>query len=194
MSLNPSPNFSHPLIVFALESESAGRFDDQNVLYSGVGKISAAMALTRALTADKPSVVINLGTAGSGIHKAGAVVNVTRFVQRDMDVTPLGFLPYETPYADLGEVLENGLCLEDLSHATCGTGDNFAVDEDFGHGHYDIVDMEAYAHARICHEHGVPFLCLKYISDGADGAAHKDWHDALLDGAEKLRAVLDGLG
>lgn len=183
----------NPLIVFALQSESAGHFDDQDVLYSGVGKIAASLALTRALAKARPSVVINLGTAGSGVHSAGSVVNPTRFVQRDMDVTPLGFARYETPYADLGAALDIGLRIDHLQTATCGTGDNFAVDEDFAHGVYDIVDMEAYAHARICHEYDVPFLCLKYISDGADGAAHEDWHDALLDGAQKLRTVYETL-
>jgi adenosylhomocysteine nucleosidase len=35
--------------------------------------------------------------------------------------------------------------------------------------------MEAYALALIAKKEGIPFLCLKYISDGADNNAADDW-------------------
>ena len=69
-----------------------------------------------------------------------------------------------------------------------GTGDNFDVTE--ASGAFDVVDMEAYALALICQREQIPFLCLKYISDGADGDAGKDWSEALHDTAEKLKATL----
>lgn len=169
----------NPLLVFALEQESANHFDEYNVLYTGVGKVLAAMSLSQALAEQKPSVVINLGTAGSKSHATGCVVNPTTFVQRDMDVTALGFEAYQTPFTDMPAVLRYGTRLEAVPEAACGTGDSFSVQESFGGGLYDVVDMEAYALASTCRHYDVPFLCLKYISDGADGAATQDWQEAL---------------
>jgi hypothetical protein len=38
-----------------------------------------------------------LSSAGSSEYKTGEVVCCTQFIQRDMDVTPLGFPKYKTP-------------------------------------------------------------------------------------------------
>jgi len=40
---------------------------------------------------------------------------------------------------------------------------------------YNVIDMEAYALAVTAKKENIPFLCLKYISDGADGLAADDW-------------------
>ena len=39
----------------------------------------------------------------------------------------------------------------------------------------DLVDMEAYAIAKICYLKNIKFRCFKYISDYADGGANDDW-------------------
>ncbi|MBT4959162.1 MAG: hypothetical protein HON33_04245 [Flavobacteriaceae bacterium] len=39
----------------------------------------------------------------------------------------------------------------------------------------DLVDMEAYAIAKICYIKDVKFKCFKYISDNADPGANEDW-------------------
>jgi len=46
----------------------------------------------------------------------------------------------------------------------------------------------------ICSREKVPFLCLKYISDGADGDAHEDFNVALLRAAHGLKGALKGAG
>ena len=184
-------NTQNPLFVFALQQESDGLFDDLPVLYTGVGKTLAALHLTKSIATSKPDIVINMGTAGSATHNAGAIVNPTAFIQRDMDVTPLGFSRFQTPYSDDDVTLRYGERLDLIPEATCGTGDNFAVNEDFGGGLYDIVDMEAYALATVCNHYNIPFLCLKYISDGADGSANQDWQKALHDTAKSLRQIVD---
>ncbi|MGO1648765.1 MAG: phosphorylase family protein, partial [Sphingobacterium sp.] len=55
----------------------------------------------------------------------------------------------------------------------CGTGDSFEM-EHHGGG-YNIVDMEAYALALVAMKEQIPFLSLKYITDGADDQAASDW-------------------
>jgi hypothetical protein len=46
--------------------------------------------------------------------------------------------------------------------------------------------MEAYALAKICKLQKIPFTCVKYITDGADGGAAKDWNQALNMAAKEL--------
>ena len=41
----------------------------------------------------------------------------------------------------------------------------------------DIVDMEAYAIAKVCKKYDVNFKCFKYISDKADENAASDWKE-----------------
>lgn len=182
-----------PLLVFAMKEESRDIFDDCDLLHTGIGKVNASYALTRRLAkAEKPSVVVNMGTAGSRKHEAGTIVNCTSFIQRDMDVSFLGFEKWKTPFSSDPVRIEYGLDLNGFVSGVCGTGDSFDVsDEAF---HFDAVDMEAYALALICQREAIPFLCLKYISDGADEGADKDWNAALESAAEALRDVLNNNG
>lgn len=161
------------LFTFALASEASDVFNGCNKLFTGIGKVNAAYELTKAITIKKPELIINLGTAGSSHFSKGSVVCCTHFIQRDMDVQGLGFQLYETPLSGLPSKLDNGLAMEGLNIATCGTGDNFEM----GHSAtaYNVVDMEAYALALIALKENIPFLCLKYISDGADDNAAEDW-------------------
>lgn len=161
------------LFLFALASEEGAVFNGCNVVFTGIGKVNASYALATAIAKQRPSLIINLGSAGSSRFPKGEVVCCNRFVQRDMDVRGLGYARYETPFSDLPVVLEHGLVLEGLPLGICGTGDSFEM----GHATtiYDVVDMEAYALAMIARKENIPFLCLKYISDGADDNAAEDW-------------------
>jgi len=161
------------LFVFALEAEAADAFSHVDAVFTGIGKVNAAIALTQALQTRKPKLIVNLGSAGSPRYDKGQLVCCTRFVQRDMDVTPLGFARYETPFSDIPVVLEQGLSMPGLPLGTCGSGDNFETRH--GDAPYDVVDMEAYVLALIAREQEIPFLCLKYISDDAGSDAADDW-------------------
>jgi adenosylhomocysteine nucleosidase len=166
-------SFKEVLFTFALASEAAEVFKDHTALITGIGKVNAAYELTKAIQVHKPSLIVNLGSAGSTRFKKGDVVCCTKFVQRDMDVRGLGFELYETPLSGLPPVLEYGLEIEDLPIGICGTGDSFEMKH--SETIYDVVDMESYALAMIAMKENIPFLCLKYISDGADDNAAEDW-------------------
>lgn len=161
------------LFVFALEAEAGTAFDGRNKLVTGIGKVNAAFELTRAIHRQKPRLIVNMGSAGSNHFRKGDVVCCTRFVQRDMDVRGLGFSLYETPLSGIPPVLSYGLKREGLPDGICGTGDSFEMNHAVTE--YNVVDMEAYALALIAMRENIPFLCLKYISDGADGSAADDW-------------------
>lgn len=161
------------LFSFALASEAADIFDECNTIITGIGKVNAAYELSKAVLHKKPSLIVNLGSAGSNFFQKGDVICCTKFIQRDMDVRGLGFQLYETPLSGLPPVLEYGLKMEGLPEGICGTGDSFEM----AHAEvlYNVVDMEAYALAMIAMKENIPFLCLKYISDGADDNAAEDW-------------------
>jgi adenosylhomocysteine nucleosidase len=178
-----------PLLVFAMEQESQDVFAGHDVLHTGIGKVNAAYSLTRYLAQRRPTLVVNMGTAGSRKHAGGAIVNPVSFVQRDMDVTLLGFEKFQTPFSTDPVQINHGMSIEGLPQGVCGTGDSFDSSE--GAGVFDVVDMEAYALALICQRESIPFLCLKYISDGANDEAGKDWQAALHDTAEKLKHALE---
>lgn len=170
---NHSYSLENVLFVFALEMEAAQVFDGQNKLITGIGKVNAAYELTKAICIKKPDLIINLGSAGSGSFSKGDVVCCTQFVQRDMDVRGLGFELYETPLSGNPTLLKYGLAMDGLPEGICGTGDNFEMSH--AEKLYDVVDMEGYALALIAKKEDIPFLSLKYISDGADDNAAEDW-------------------
>lgn len=173
------------LTVFALKMEAQNLFDNENVIYTGVGKVNAAYGLCKSIFNERPDLVINLGSAGSNVFKAGSLVSCSKFIQRDMDAVPLGFEKWVTPFDEEKASLEYGEhFIDSLPQAICGTGDNF--DTSGAKEIYNIVDMEAYALAKICKLEKIPFVSVKYISDGADGKAAVDWNEVVALSAVKL--------
>ena len=180
------------LIVCALEVETQGQLDDYDVLYTGVGKVNATFELTRKFgkygSYIPYDMVINYGTAGSRKIKKKTLVDCTKFIQRDMDVTGLGFMRGETPFEQDPPfvIQQQNVEFNPIGrNATCGSGDNFAEDKSQYYG--EVVDMEAYALAKVCYLYDVPFISFKYITDGADEQAHEDWEANLADGIVEFK-------
>ena len=180
------------LIVCALEVETQGQLDDYDVLYTGVGKVNATFELTRKFgkygSYIPYNMVINYGTAGSRKIKKKTLVDCTKFIQRDMDVTGLGFMRGETPFEQDPPfvIQQQNVEFNPIGrNATCGSGDNFAEDKSQYYG--EVVDMEAYALAKVCYLYDIPFISFKYITDGADEQAHEDWEKNLADGIEVFK-------
>ncbi|QAU33722.1 5'-nucleosidase [Janthinobacterium sp. 17J80-10] len=182
------------LIVAALRDETKNHFEDLGipVLYTGIGKVNAAYCLTLELARLKaqgrlPRAVLNFGTAGSPVFTTHELVECTRFVQRDMDLSPLGFARGVTPFEDTPIVLEVPKRLHGLATGICGTGDSFETAA--AKVQCNVVDMEAYALAKVCYLEGLPFLSVKYISDGSDHNAHNDWNENLHRAASGFIAI-----
>ncbi|MDE2029629.1 MAG: nucleosidase [Alphaproteobacteria bacterium] len=186
------------MAVFALEAEARGLFGGYDVVYCGVGKINAAHRLTRALMewqqahGAMPRLVLNLGSAGSPQFKTGTIVNCTGFIQRDFDVSAFGYMPHLNPFDKLPPVLETGLRLGSHPEGICGTGDSFVADG-AREKPWNVMDMEAYALARVCEAEQIPFGCLKYITDGADADAASVWEERLEAAAHALRQAAGAL-
>ena len=156
------------LVLVAVEEELGLKdLPDFQIHYTGVGKINASIKTLEIIRDYSPTHIINYGTAGSLNNNLKGLVEVTRFCQRDMDATPLGFEIGQTPFDDIEEInFGNG-------GYSCGTGDSFVTETP--NLKTDLVDMEAYAIAKICYLKYIKFRCFKYISDNADGGANDDW-------------------
>ncbi|HET9475757.1 MAG TPA: 5'-nucleosidase [Steroidobacteraceae bacterium] len=191
-------NPAKPLIVMALPQESRGELEraGAQVLYTGVGKVNAAATLARRLaemrcTDDPRTLVVNLGTAGSRSVAAHSLVACNRFSQRDMDVSGLGFAPGVTPFDDTPAVIEYAPVFTHLPQYHCSTADSFATHLHVIEG--DVVDMEAFALARVCRSERVAFACAKYITDGADSDSAVHWEAALEAAALSFAALYASL-
>ncbi|WP_312076791.1 nucleosidase [Chryseobacterium sp.] len=183
-----SYNLEDILFVFALDYEAKEMFDHTQKLITGIGKLSAALSLTKAINENKPKLIVNLGSAGGFGFKKGDVVCCTKFIQRDMDVRELGFKKFETPLSNIPVVLENGLEIENLPVGICGTGDSFETNHI--NTEYNVIDMEAYALALIAWQENIPFVSLKYISDDANSDAADDWNVQVHLAAEAFKNIL----
>lgn len=183
--------YNNILLVFALESEAGKEFENFEKVFVGIGKVKATYHLTKAIQTSHPDLIINLGTSGSTTFDRGSVVNCNRFIQRDMDVRALGFQKFETPFSDEPVLFEYGLDIENLPNGICGSGDQFEIEHI--NPEYNVIDMEAFALAKVAELEKIDFLCLKYISDGADGNAADDWTLEVKKASVALRRELDKL-
>ena len=145
--------------------------------YTGAGKINATYNLTKLIEIHRPDEVINFGTAGAVVKNLEGVIECTKFYQRDMDVTALMDLKIgDTPFDDIKEIITS------TDGYSCGTGDSFVTGKI--PIKVDVVDMEAYALAKVCKLEKIKFRCFKFISDNADESASIDWVDNCKKGAE----------
>lgn len=198
------PLLPNTLVVVALRAESAGVFEAAGVpvLYCGVGKVNAAIALAGelmryGLRGQAMPMVMNFGSAGSRHHAAGALLACHEFVQRDMDVRGLGYALGATPFDEAPSCLRFEPVFKHLPSAVCGSGDSFAnaatdMDCAIDGLNCEVVDMEAYALAKVCWRQGAQFACAKYVSDGADHAAADDWQRNLHKAADEFLSLYRG--
>jgi adenosylhomocysteine nucleosidase len=184
-------NPSSVLVAMALPQESRGQLEaaGATLLYTGVGKVNAAMTLAKRLAELRAAgaalpLVVNLGTAGSRHVPAHSLVACNRFAQRDMDVSGMGLPVGVTPFDATPSVLEFPPLFTELPQLLCSTADSFATDLHAVTG--DVVDMEGFALARVCLAEGARFACAKYVTDGADGDSAQHWEAALEQAARRF--------
>lgn len=185
MALTGTVAPDRPLIVVALPEEAAHLNTELPVLLTGVGKVCAALAVTRLLAAGPlPSEIVNLGTAGALRPGLSGTHEISRVAQHDFDTATIRALTGRTFGAPL-DLLGDGPVL--------ATGDVFVADPQLRAAlaeHADLVDMEGYAVAAAAAEHGVPVRMIKHVSDEADGSAGKSWTTTVDECARILAAWL----
>ena len=89
----------------------------------------------------------------------------------------------ETPFDNINEIINSD---EGLS---CGSGDSFVTKKI--EMNVDVVDMEAYALAKVCKLENIKFRCFKFISDNADENATSDWIENCKNGAKLFKKKIE---
>lgn len=176
-------------MVAAVAEEARYVPDRIPVLVTGIGKTAAAVAVTRALSAQEDLsdlVVLNIGTAGAlhggmtGLHAPVAVINHDISAEA---IRSLGHDPKERIQLRIGE------------GPVLATGDVFVADpavRDKLAERADLVDMEGYAVAYAASAFKVPVRMLKHVSDNADEHAIT-WSQQVDASARVLGAALEEL-
>ena len=183
----------HPFVIItALENElDPKRLPPETaVVYTGIGKVNAAIATFKAIQTYSPREIINFGTVGRINPAVSGLLDIGKVVQRDVFAEPLaprGEVPFSTrpnAYVSNGGVY------------VCGSGDSFVTESDpwLIAQAIDVVDMELFAIAAVAHDASIPWRSFKYITDDADASAGADWHTGVQHGEElfleQLRRVM----
>ena len=174
------------LLIIALKEElPRNLLPEFNIEYCGVGKINATYKALEIISKYEPKLIINFGTAGSLRKNLFGLHEVSHFFQRDMDATALGFKIGVTPFEERS-VIDFG-----RTGLSCSSGDNFVSSPP--ELKTDLVDMEAYAIAKVCVLKNVQFMCFKYVSDNADESASKNWKANASLGATAFKDMIKNL-
>ena len=132
----------------------------------------------------------------TGVGKVNATHILTTFIQGDMDCGPLtegSGITFGDDVA-ISDVLNFG-----TDGLICRTQDQF-IDEIesldmlqhlLEGNKFNVVDMEAYALAKVCAYMNVDFICYKYVSDDANDEATTDWEDNVSKGEPLFYDILE---
>lgn len=177
-----------------------GRIEGVEVVVAktGVGKVLSALTAAEMIERFKPERLIFTGIAGGigpGLSIGDLVVG-TDSIQYDIDVSGLGMPIGKIPFTHYREIAADEELLASMrSYKADGyrvhfgrilTGDIFVTDQHterlaplFRELEGLAVEMEGASVALTAAVFGVPCLILRFISDGADGSAPKDFQKFL---------------
>ena len=173
---------AHASELIAFEAEIPG-FER---LLTGVGKIPAAYALTRALCAGDYDEIVVVGTAGAiDDDVQGGIYDIAAAIQHDAKGLDGAFGEHVSLPARV-ETGHEGMVI--------ATGDHFVDDAETvrlirGLGG-SLVDMESYALIWVAQQFGVPIRILRAVSDRAQDGATELWDDVVERCSHELRAEI----
>ena len=171
LSLSEASSCAVALLVALPQELDAAALPGVPLVYTGVGKVNAAIAAAHCIQQYRPRLLLNFGSAGRVRPGPQGLLEIGRVLQRDMLAEPLaprGTTPFHAgPHA-----LESG-----LPGLVCATGDSFVTGPDpwFSAQGVDVVDMELFALAAVCQRSSVPWRALKFVSDDANTESGNDW-------------------
>lgn len=159
---------SAPLVLAATAAEAHHVPDGLDVVITGIGKVDAAVVTTEAVLERRPSLVVNIGTAGALVPGTAGLFTPSRVLNHDLSAAVL---------RELGYPARDEIALPDGDGTVLATGDLFVTDPQVRDALAQralLVDMEGFAVAAACARLGVPCRLVKHVSDEADASA-MDW-------------------
>lgn len=172
------------IILLAMPEEAPSLVGKENVFFTGVGKVNAAITAATLIERHKPKRVFNFGTAGGIGVEHGKLYKCTHFSQRDVILGGCIVGPQAT---ELHAPIVTG-----IDGFLVSTGDNFVTDT--YNINADLVEMEAFAIAKACKLANVEFICYKYVSDMADENAPDHFVDSVHKGEDHYIKILKNYG
>jgi adenosylhomocysteine nucleosidase len=174
---------------------------DVIVVKSNVGKVNSARVAQILIDKFNPSLVINVGTAGSVDNKLdiGDVVVADKLYQYDFDVTPFGRKLGEIE--NIGEYLEVDQDLLELFNGMnvviggIASGDKFIINNEEKNNIREIfnalcIEMEGASIGEVCYLDKIPFIVIRSITDKKDGSSKVDFETFLESSSKKAVSIL----
>lgn len=158
-------------VVAALEEElqEFSSTDYPLQVVTGVGKVNAALGVSRLAAERAPSKIVFVGTAGSP-NLAPGVYRPGRIVQHDLEdiAEIIGRMPYQPILVPEGD-----------PEIILGTSDRFMNHASPGIYPKIMFDMEGYAYAAAAEFLGVPYSLYKAVTDDAGHNAASSWKNVI---------------
>lgn len=180
-----------------------GLLENKNVIVvkSNVGKVNSARVCQMLIDNFNPSLVINVGTAGSVDNRLeiGDIVVADRLVQYDFDVTPfgrkLGEIENIGEYTHVSKELLNLFNDINVNIGCIASGDKFIVDREEKDNIRNTfnalcIEMEGASIAQVCYLDNIPFLVIRSITDKLDGSSKIDFEEFLESSSKKVVLIL----
>ncbi|MBD5373273.1 MAG: 5'-methylthioadenosine/adenosylhomocysteine nucleosidase [Bacteroides sp.] len=180
------------------------------VMKCGIGKVNAALGCSAMIRLFEPQLVINTGVAGgTGAAEVLDVVAASAVGYHDVWCGP-GTIPGEAAgcprlFPAATEAINALKEINGIKYGVMASGDVFVDSPETVSRILEIYpdalgcDMESGALAQTCHHFGVPFFCLRVISDtpgrvSDNGAQYESfWEAAPQETFEILTALLSNL-
>lgn len=203
-------NENQLIFLMAHPNETQSLLKEIPVIFTGIGKVNAAMTCTETILKTQCRHIVNLGTAGSLKHPTGTLMQVKQVFQRDMDLTSMGLELGLTPLEKNSAYIDCEMIPIDLPVGICATADKISLIEPESHKsnsnsnnhiwnqdqiirQFDLLDMEAFALAKVCKKMNVAFSSFKFVTDQSDGNISHDWKKNLLAAAESFQKLIPQL-
>ena len=170
------------LLVVATEQEIIeDKFNDCNILITGIGMVNTSIKITKELMQDKYDLVINMGVAGS-FYKDYAIGDVVEVLEDNFSE-----LGYENEndfgqFSDFGLVtkysVESKTNLQKVKAITVNTvrGNKESITEIVNRLNPDVESMEGASVFRICNEFKVPCMQIRAISNIVEKRNKANWN------------------
>jgi adenosylhomocysteine nucleosidase len=179
------------IIALAEEVNFQTKILGSPVIFTGVGKINAAIGAYKAFT-EGYKEIINIGSCGSVIHKNGTVLKIGS-VYQDIDCRPLSDYghTFGEPFSD--KIIIDGK----IQKNTCFTTDYFvdlSQKEKYSNEYLNkisecsVFDMECFAIAKIAKRFNLKFKAYKWVSDNGGG---ESWLENCKLGFEEVKKILN---
>lgn len=169
------------------------------VTRSGIGKVAASIASTLLIAKYQPEAIINTGSAGGFVNHLGIgdIVISSEVRHHDVDVTafgyeigqmaqqPAAFIPDARLVAAAHRAVLGLGQVQAIDGLIC-TGDSFICDSERtaqmlkNFPTMAACEMEAAAIAQVCHQHEVPFVVIRSLSDNANNDSPVDFDQYII--------------